>query len=336
MGRVARSSELNLAGHLLATALILYGMGAGLVRALTELLKLHLETAADRPLNHHAAFVQFLDIGQWSLTNVLPIMAALLIGGILVNVAQVGFLFSTERMGIDFTHVNPVSGLQRLFSLRAIVTLAMSTAKFAVLFGVAWWFISGHMTVLLGMIEKPLLTAFGEVGILITKLAMYLATALVLIGAADYGYQWWKHERDIMMTKDQVKREIKEMDGDPMIVQRRREAHRKMIAAKSIRATSFATALLTNPTHVSIAFKYEPPQFPLPTIIAKGLDDVALKMREIAAENNIPIIERPELARRLYREVEVGQPIPEDLYGVFLEILKYVYSITGKVPELKI
>jgi flagellar biosynthetic protein FlhB len=183
--------------------------------------------------------------------------------------------------------------------------------------------------------EQPLLSSFMQVGTLIVQLGLYLATTLVLIGAADYGYQWWKHERDIMMTKDQVKREVKEMDGDPLIVQRRREAHRKLLAAKNIRATSFATALLTNPTHVAIAFKYEPPEYPLPIIIAKGLDEVALKMREIAAEHDIPIIERPELARRLYRDVEVGQPIPEDLYGVFLEILKYVYSITGKVPELR-
>lgn len=333
-GNVVRSVELTTAVHLLATAIILYALGAGLVEALGQLIARHVTTAADGSSSPSTYIAQFRDLSLWSGRHVLPWLAALVVTAIAVNLAQVGFLVTTERLGFNFEHLNPVTGLKRIFGSRSIATMLLSIAKLSVLLGVALWFINGHLPLFLALSTESAGTSFRVIGQTAVELSLWLAAVLIVIGASDFGYQKWKYERELMMSRYEYELDMKNQDGDPKIRQRRKEAHLKLIKSRNIRKTADADFVLVNPTHYSLAFKYAPPRYPVPTLLVKGVDEVALRMREVAKEHDIPIIERPELARQLYAQLQPGQGIPADLYDVFIAILKYVYSITGKTVEM--
>jgi len=333
-GNVARSGELTIAVHLLATACVLYALGTGLVEALGQLVANSITTAAERDVSPSHFIAQFRHLAEWSGSHVLPWLAAMVAAGLGVNLAQVGFLLTTEKLGLNFEHLNPVSGMQRLFSMRSVVTALLSLAKLGVLLSVAAWFISTRLPLFLALATEPAGAAFRVIGTTAVELSLWLASVLIILGAADYGFQKWKYERELMMTKQEIKQEVKDQEGDPLIRRRRKDAHQKLIQSRNIRKVSEADFLLVNPTHYSLAFKYAPPRYPVPTLLVKGVDDIALRMREVAKENDVPIIERPELARKLYAQLEPGQGIPTDLYDVFIEILKYVYSITGRTIDV--
>jgi len=329
-GNVAHSSELNIAGHLLTTAGLLFGLGASLVEAVARLMRNSLTTAADRTGDRGTVLAQFESLAEWSAENALPWLAILLVSATGVNLAQVGFLLSTEKLNLNFNAINPVNGMQRILSVRSLVTLAISLGKLTLLFAVAAWFAWVELPVFMQLATAEVSTTFVTIGSSVVKLAMLLASVLLIIGVTDYSFQKWKYERDIRMSMEELKREMKDMDGDPLIRRRRREAHQKLVEARDLSSIPLATFLTANPTHYAIAFRYEPPEFPVPTVIAKGTDNLALEMRQIAADHGIPVIERPELTRQMYPNLRVGQGIPVELYDVFIEILKYVYTITGK------
>lgn len=333
-GNVAHSSELNIAGHLIAAAVVLMLLGQSFVEAMGRMIANHLVTAADRGGDSGSILKLFFDAGVWAADNVLPWLAVLLVSAILVNLAQVGFLFSTEKLQPNPNAINPMTGLKRIFSIRSIVTLAISLGKLSLLTAAAVGFMWSEMSLFVSLAGQDVLTTFVVIGQSLVKLALLLALILLILGAADFAFQKWKYEQDIMMTKEELKREMKDMDGDPLIRRRRRDAHQKLVDARDIGAVASSTFMLTNPTHVSVAFRYEPPNYPVPTVVAKGMDEVALRMRESAAEHGIPIIERPEMAREVYRTLKVGEGIPTELYDVFIEILRYVYTITGQTIDL--
>jgi len=332
-GNVARSTELNIAGHLLSTAAVLFFLGADLVKSLGNLISMHLRTAGNHRGDLGEIYAEFKEVGSWAASSVLPWMFGLLLAAIAVNLVQVGFLVATEKLNLNVNALNPVTGLKRIFSVRGVVTLAISLCKLALLTLAAAWLIWIELPGFLNLTMASPWTAALATGYAILKLSILLSTILIILGVADYAFQRWKHTQEIMMTKEEVRREMKEMDGDPLIRRRRRDAHQKLIEARDISKVATSAFVLTNPTHYAVAFQYDPPNVSVPTVIAKGADETAFRMREIAVENDIPIIERPELARQVYRTLKVGQSIPSDLYDVFIEILKYVYTITGKTIE---
>lgn len=332
-GNVARSSELAIAGHVAAAAAVLWMLGPDLVEAVGRLLANRIAGAGSATGTQREIVVTFYDMARWSAENVLPWLGALLVAAIAINVMQVGLLLSTEKLTVNINAINPLSGFKRIFSIRGLVTLAISLLKLSLLTSAAAWLIWNELAGYLLLTDASVVTTVSILGTSILKLSALLTAILLLIGLSDFGFQKWKHEQEIMMTKEEVKREMKDMEGDPLIRRRRRDAHQKLIEARDVRKVSLATFLTTNPTHYAIAFRYEPPEYPVPTVIVKGTDDMALAMREVAAEHDIPIIERPELTRKLYRTLEVGQSIPVDLYDVFVEILKYVYTVTGRTID---
>jgi flagellar biosynthesis protein FlhB len=329
-GNVARSTELNIAGHLLSTAAVLYFLGADLVESLGKMISLHIRTAGSHRGDIGEVYAEFKDVGSWAADSVLPWLFGLLLAAVAVNLAQVGFLVATDKLSLNINAINPITGLKRIFSARGVVTLLISLGKLGLLTLAAAWLIWLELPGFLHLTAAAPWTAALATGYAILKLSIVLSVILIVLGVADYAFQKWKHNHEIMMTKEEVRREMKEMDGDPLIRRRRRDAHQKLIEARDISKVSASAFVLTNPTHFAIAFQYNPPEVSVPTVVAKGADETAFRMREIAAENGIPIIERPELARQVYRTLKVGQSIPADLYDVFIEILKYVYTITGK------
>lgn len=333
-GNVAHSAELGISGHLLTSAGLLYLLGGKLVEATARLTASQLEAADRHQATTGDVLKQAEQLAGWSVEHVLPWLLGMLASATVIGLIQTGFLFSTEKLSIRWDLLNPVTGLQRLFSVRSVATLVVSLIKLGLLFTIAALFVWHELPMLLALSSAPAATAFLVIGDSVVRLALILAGSLIVIGLGDYGFQWWKHERDLMMTKDELKREIKEMEGDPIIRHQRKVAHRKLTESRDLNKVIKATFLLNNPTHYSIAFRYEPPEFPAPTVIAKGVDEIALRMREIATEHDIPMIIRPELARQVYRTLEVGESIPAELYDVFIEIMRHVYAITGRTIDL--
>jgi flagellar biosynthetic protein FlhB len=333
-GNVAHSSELSIAGHLVATAVVLLLLGRSFVEALGRMMASHLMAAGDRSGDQGSILTLFRDVGVWASVNVLPWLAVLFLSAVAVNLAQVGFVLATNKLRPDPNAINPMTGLKRIFSIRTPVTLAISLGKLSLLGAAAVWLVWSEMPLFVSLSGQDVLTTFVVIGQSIVKLALLLAAILSLMGIADFAFQKWKYEQDIRMTKEELKRELKDMEGDPLIRRRRREAHQKLAQARDVETVSAATFILTTPTHEAVAFRYELPDCPIPTVVARGTDEVATRMLEVAAEGGIPIIERPELARELYRTLDVGQGIPAKLYDVFIEILKYVYTITGRTIDL--
>lgn len=334
-GNVARSTELAIAGHVAAAAAVLWVLGKDLVEAIGRLLANRISEAGNAVGGQREIVVTFYDMARWSTSNVLPWLGALFLAAIAINVLQVGWLVSTEKLTPNINAINPINGLKRIFSIRGLVTLGISLLKLGLLTAAAAWLIWTELSTYLLLTDASVVTTVSVIGMSVLKLAALLTAILLVIGLSDFGFQKWKHEQDIMMTKEEVKREMKDMEGDPLIRRRRRDAHQKLIEARDVRKASLATFMTVNPTHYAIAFRYEPPEYPVPTVIVKGTDEMALAMREVAMEHNIPIIERPELTRKLYATLEVGQSIPVDLYDVFVEILKYVYTVTGKTIDAR-
>ncbi|MCA9016300.1 MAG: EscU/YscU/HrcU family type III secretion system export apparatus switch protein, partial [Planctomycetaceae bacterium] len=263
-------------------------------------------------------------------------MIVLFIAAVLLNIVQVGFLISPDVLQIKWERLNPMEGAKRILSVRGLVKLAVSLAKLSLLVFIATWFsylVFPNFLALMGASPETILRDIFNSTI---ELGILLALALIVLGGADYAFQKWKHEKDLMMSKQEIREEMKSMEGDPLIRQRRREAHRKLAMSQELSKVATADVVITNPTHISIAIKYDPESMPAPVVVAKGAGEIAFQIRKIANEHGIPIIERKALARQMYREVKTGQEIPFELYEVFVEIMAYVYNLTGKsMPDSK-
>jgi flagellar biosynthetic protein FlhB len=228
--------------------------------------------------------------------------------------------------------LSPFQGAKRIVSVRALVKLCVSLGKLIVLVAIAGWWIAMQLPEFLNSMGGQPGELLLQIKSSASGLAFSLAIALILLALLDFAFQKWKHEQDLMMTKQEVREEMKQMDGDPHIRQRRREAHRKLAQARELQSVADSDVVITNPTEIAVALKYDPEKTPAPVIVAKGVGPIAARIRQIAAENSVPIIERKPLARALYRDVKVGHMIPVEMYEVFVEIMAYVYRLTGRTP----
>lgn len=266
------------------------------------------------------------------LVFLAPLLAILFLVAAAVTAMQVGLSLAPKAFELDINKLNPISGMQKLFSIRSITKLLLGLAKMAIIAAVLWMFIASELDNVMAALR-----AFdGEnnnVGPVIVKmldlvlwLGIYAGGVLTIIGLIDWSYQKWQLNEDLKMSKHEVKEEMKNMDGDPQIKRKRLERARKMAQGRMMAAVPEADVIVTNPTHYSIALRYRESD-PAPRVIAKGKDLVALKIREVASENRVPIVEKPELARALFRWVEVDEFVPDQYWGAVAEVLAYVYNI---------
>lgn len=331
-GNIAKSSDVTAAIVLLAATIGLYALAPLIGETLLGVMRGSLAGPPPATMDRISASLKLQQIGL-AIGAVLVPMLLLMMGGSLgANLAQVGILWAPEVLQPKFGRINPLSGFGRLFSLQSTMRLVGSLIKIAVIATVATLFLQSHRDELLGLGALELSQLLAIAGRLICELGLYLSLSLITIAVVDYGYQWWQHEQDLRMTKQEMREELKEMDGNPQMRAKRKEAHRKLAEARDLGAVSTADVVITNPTHIAVAIKYDPDTMPAPTVVAKGMGDIAAQIRLIAARNGIPIIERKPLARSLYKQVKVGRTIPPDLYEAFVEILAYVYRLTGKRP----
>ena len=301
----------------------MYGYLTGmLVHFLSHLNEFSLE--AENPV----AF--FIDVLVRLATILGPMMLIVPIMGLCANLAQVGPLFTTKTLMPKLSKLNPLSGLQKLFSARSLMELFKSLCKIAIIAFTAYLTIRSEMPTILMLGDMPPI----QIGhfVLAVSFEIFLKTCWVLFALAvlDFAFQKWQYNRDMMMSKEEIKEEMKQMEGDPMIKSRIRAAQRDTARKRMMAKVPEADVVVTNPTHFAVALRYDAKQADAPMVVAKGQNLIAERIKEIAREHQIPIMEDKPLARALYKSVDVGQMIPVQFYQAVAEILSYVYRVKGK------
>ncbi len=330
-GQVAKSSDVNTAISLLVIFLSFIAIGPYMRDRLlsfietfyTDLLTMKLSES-----NVHTLFISLLkDMG----IILAPILLVALIAGVASNYLQVGFLFSAEAIQPKLEKLDPIKGFKRIYSMRAIVELIKSILKITVVgfaaFAVLWL----HYGEILRL---PLLTP-AEVLSFVSKLTLWMglsgAGALLILAGLDYLYQRFDYEKNIKMSKQDIKDEYKKSEGDPIIRSKIKQRQREMAMRRMMQEVPKADVIITNPTHYAIALKYDEGKMNAPYIVAKGVDHMALKIRKIAKEHDVMMVENRPLARALYDQVEIDQAVPEEFFKALAEILAYVYKTKQKV-----
>jgi len=327
-GQVAFSKELPSAALLAGIVLTLVATSPIILDAMRQLMsQIFRDLAQRKELSIDIIFTLSGEILSIILPAFAPFAAVIIFAGIFASVLQVGVHITFKAISPKFNKISPLTGLKRLFSSQSLADFLKSMAKLIIVGFVGYLTYIDKITELNGLSvstpESILIYNFTVVA----EVAGKIVLALVAIAIFDYFYQRWHHEQQLMMTKQEVKDETKQTEGDPQLKARIRQIQREMSNARMMQEVPKADAVIVNPTHFSVAILYDRDAMIAPEVIAKGADHLALRMRTVARENNVPILERPELARDLYANVEIGDDIPERFYKAIAEILAFVYRL---------
>ncbi len=329
-GNVAKSQELSQAFTLMGSFLILYFMFPHILYTFLERMHILLVHNNYNLLNKSGTFVVIMENMLFAVKLLAPIMLAAAVMGIFINFIQVGPLFTGKSIVPKFSNIDPIKGAKKIFSLKTVVELIKSLAKVVIIAFIAYMYLRNNIFKLTTLSEQGIKPALIFLGSLIFRIAATVIIFLVILGIADYLYQRWEHKKNLKMSKYEVKQERKEMEGDPLYRQKRREKQRQMSMNRMMANMKEADVVITNPTHIAVALKYDLEEMNAPVVVAKGEGYVAQKIREKAEELNIEIIEDKLLARSLNSGVEIGEEIPAELYQAVAEILAYIYKQNNK------
>ena len=324
-GSVARSQELSMAIELLVLFIALKAFGKWAVGKLLEIYRWSLSSAlpdyinSERRIPTVASMSTLLsDVYKQMLVVMIPFMAAGFLSALLGTGLQFSFKVSTEPLKPKLDKFNPVNGFKRMFSKQALVNLLISIAKIAIIFFVAYSVIKGHML--------DLMQAVSLVVNLVMDVGIRISVVYVILGFLDFFYQKRKFKNDIKMTKQEVKDEYKDTEGDPEIKGRQRQKMREVSQRRMMQQVPKADVVITNPTHIAVAIQYDSEHSEAPRVTAKGEELVAQRIKEVARENNVDIVENKPLARALYTTVDIGAEIPPELYQAVAEVLAVIYN----------
>jgi flagellar biosynthetic protein FlhB len=264
------------------------------------------------------------------LNIVAPVLVAAFLCAVIFNIAQVGFVFSTKALAPKFERISMGAGIKRIFSKRTLIELVKSIIKIAILAWVAYGEYEGRLKQFPGLMGEDLGYSIAAFAKMVLDVAFKLAIAFAIFAPFDYMYQRWKYNKDLMMTKQEVKDEYKLTEGNPQTKSRISQKQRQMSRMRMVQAVKEADVVITNPTHYAIALSYKENKHKAPVVVAKGVDFLAQRIKEKAREFKVEIVENKPLAQSLYFFCEVGDEVPEDLYKAVAEILAYVYRLKGK------
>ncbi len=329
-GQVVRSQDLASAAVLVGAVSLLIYFGQGLA----TYLRGYTETQLSSPT---LGAIGRGDAAAWMVSPImdlsrvlLPVLGLILVVAVMSHLGQTGLLFLPEKVNLNWSHISPLKGLQRIFSWANVVRLAFGLVKTMLVLGVAAWCLWTERERVLsaGSLTIPrLATVLIEV---LLWTCLKIGAALLVLALLDYLFQYWKHESDLMMTDQEMREEMKTLQGDPQVIARRRAIQRQLVLNRLGSLIPSADFVVTNPTELAVAIKYDMETMPAPIVVAKGAGVLAQRIRRLALEHGVPIVERKELARALYQQVEVNEPIPTEQYAAVAEILKYVYQLKGK------
>ena len=328
-GQIGRSSDLSAAVILFGAMLLLDLTGGRMLGQLRAVMRFCLDETSASMLDSGPLMDVMKGVFGQAFRIVLPFLILVLILALLSSFAQVGFMLTFSTMQPSLSKLSPISGLKRMFGPRSFVQLLMGVAKMSLLTLVAYLTIKSRVHMLIFAPALPYVSVVVMSAELVMKVALRLAAVLLILGLIDLIYQRYKTTRDLRMTKEEVKEELKRMDGDPEIKRRRRQVQMETAIQRIRSAVPQADVVVTNPTELAVVIRYDQATMIAPKVTAKGADYLARRIREIAIESGVPIVERKPLAQALYKTVEVGQEVPPQFYRAVAEILAYVYELAG-------
>lgn len=329
-GQVAQTRELSSVLLLFGIAGVFALMGSFFLQQIMSSYKNVYDYITPGEFNKDSLFAMMGHLGLSSLVVLAPMFLLSFLFSMGSSILQVGFLVSEDAISPNLDKINPIEGFKRLFSFRSLIEGAKSLLKLAVIGYATYYVLSGSVE----NIPKLVYLAPGDIlsflGKSIFDLLIGVGIVLIVIAASDYFIQRYQLEEQMKMTKQEVRDEMKTREGDPLIKARIRKIQKEVAQRRMMADVPKADVIITNPTHIAIALKYSPDKYPAPILLAKGQDYVATRIREIAQQHNIPIVENKPLARTMFKSIEVGQVIPRELFAAVAEILAYVFRLKRK------
>lgn len=326
-GEVARSREL--------TTFVLLATGLGGLWLTAAPMSEHIGRALQRGLQFERAsafepshmLMQAGNVVMEALQALLPLFGMMLLAALAAPIMLGGWLFSTQSLAPKFSKLNPIEGIGRLFSTQSLAELIKAIAKSLLVGGVAYWVISANVTAIMSLMTEQVHSALPHTIRLVANCCALIIASLLLVAALDVPYQLWSYYRKLRMSREDLRQEHKESEGDPQIKAQIRRQQQQMARRRMMTEVASADIVVTNPTHFAVALKYRDKEMRAPRVVAKGTDLLALRIRAIGEENKVPILEAPPLTRALYRHTKLGDEIPAALYAAVAEVLAWVYQL---------
>jgi flagellar biosynthesis protein FlhB len=329
-GQVVHSQDLAAAILLLTALVVLLNLGGSVAEYFAGMGKEHWGGEAWTSYDSATFQKNWWHTLSGLAVVLLPILGLLLLTGIVVHLFQVGILFLPDKLMPDWERLNPLSGFGRLFSMQSVVTVLLGLFKIGVVGSVAYVAFRQQEYEILALAGKDIPQIAKFLVETLLWISIKVTVALLILSMLDYFYQYWRHEQNLKMSPDEIREEMKNQQGDPQTISRRKQIQRQLAQNRMKSDVPKADVVVTNPTELAIALKYDPETMRAPIVVAKGAGVMAQRIRRLALENNIPIVEKKPLAQALYKEVEVNHPIPDSHYGAVAEVLAYVYQLKGK------
>lgn len=326
-GQIPRSRELTTLLMTLSAAVFLLLYGGVMIADFSVLMTEGLSFERNVAFDTLKMFDLIAAIAIHSIYLVLPFVLLMVLIALVSPMLLGGWSFSTKALSPKLSKLNPVSGIVRMFSAKAAIELIKALAKFGLVMSVAIYFLYSIFGEVLGLGNEPLKFALAHAGTLIIQAFIFVSLSLIVVAAIDVPFQLWDHNRQLKMTKQEVKEEHKQQEGNPEVKGRIRQLQREMSQRRMMEKVPEADVVITNPTHFAVALKYDPDSMQEPLVLAIGADFLAAQIRTIATANDITIVEAPPLARALYYNAEVDRPIPYDLFKAVASVLAYVYQL---------
>lgn len=329
-GGVARSMELNSAAVLVTSSLMMIWFGGRLFSGLRQIMIAILRNMGSVAITKDGLQPYLWEGMKAIALLLLPLFLALSVVGIGVNVVQVGFRVTPKYALPKWSRINPATGFKRLFSVHSLVDLVKSILKIVLVGGIVYLTIAANFDRIFSLGRVPIEGLGSEIGSLLGRVFLVASLSILGLGLLDYLFNRYEFEKSLKMTKEETKEEMRQTEGDPHVKGKIREVMLKSVFRRMMKKLPEADVVITNPVHVAVALKYDRKKNSAPVVVAKGARKVAERIKEVAREHSIPIVENPPLARSLYKIVEIGQEIPVEMYKAVAEVLAYVYRLKRK------
>lgn len=326
-GQVARSQELTTFTLLMVAAASLIFLGSDVMDKLLVIMKAGMQMERELAFQPNLMMTRFFSLALESLIAIAPLLLILIITAFFAPMFLSGWMISSKALMPNFSRINPIQGIARIFSMRSLVELVKAILKTIVIGGVGALIIWHNKHEVMALLTMPVDAGIAETGEYLAISFILTVAAMALVVVIDVPFQMWQHAKQLRMTKDEIRRENKESEGDPFIKARIRGLQREAARRRMMSEVPKADVIVTNPTHYAVALRYKNESMRAPTVVAKGVHLLAEKIREVANEHRIPILEAPPLARALYYHAELESEIPEKLYTAVAEVLAYVFQL---------
>lgn len=329
-GQVAQSKELTSLFVLLATLVTIYSAGPGLVTEfMGTMRKFFVESGTTTLTQDSAGAILKLCLSS-SASLILPVAFAGFIAGIFGTILQIGFNFTWAPIEPQADRINPLQGIQRIVSMGSLVEGLKSLLKLIAVVGITYYMIKDEIAGSASVVDMEGFQLASYMTTTGFRMVMGVCVALFVIAALDFAYQKFRYQKSLMMTKQEVKQEHKQREGDPLLKARMKSIAREMARKRMMQEVPKADVIVTNPTHIAVALRYDTEKMAAPRVVAKGADLVAQRIKELARKNGVPIVENVPLARALHKSVKIGKSVPRSLYQAVAEVLAYVYRLQGR------